>query len=65
MSPDELHPIAEACRRLGGVSRSTVYREHAAGRIRFTKVRGSTFVRDSEIERYLRSQDQRKPRRAA
>ena len=37
------------------VSRWTVYREHRRGKLKFIKVGGSTRVKPSEIERYLRA----------
>lgn len=53
-------PIPEACEALGGIHRATLYREVAARRIRLTKIRGGSFVMESEIARYLK-QAQRKP----
>lgn len=46
--------IAETAERLR-VSRRTVYREIEAKKLRATKVRGSTFVAEIEVERYVRS----------
>jgi len=54
---DELLAVKDAAKYLGGVHRSTVYREHQRGRIRFVKVGGSTFVRRSELDRYLRASE--------
>lgn len=36
--PERLLSIAEACEALGGVARSTIYQELAAGRVRSIKV---------------------------
>ena len=57
-------PIADALKRLGGIHRATLYREVAAGRLTLTKIRGGSFVMESEITRYLRAA-RRKPRKAA
>lgn len=48
----ELLTIAEAASRLR-VSSRTVYRLIADRKLRVTKVRGSSFVRETEIARYL------------
>jgi len=57
---DRLMTVDEAAEAIRpGLHRATVYREHSRGRIRFTKVGRLTFVRQSEIERYLRSQTDR------
>jgi excisionase family DNA binding protein len=53
--PDRLLSLKDACLYLGGVSRATLYRERADGRITFVKVRGSTCIRESEIERYIKA----------
>lgn len=59
-----LYPVAQAA-TLIGISRATLYREHAEGKIRITKVRGSSFVSDAEIERYIAAAVERRPRRSA
>lgn len=46
--------VEEAALRLR-VSRATVYRLIKDGRLRLTKIRGSSFVTQAEIERYLRT----------
>lgn len=46
--------IAEVAERLR-VSKRTVYRLIADRRLRITKVRGSSFVADREIDRYLQA----------
>lgn len=51
----ELLNLDEVGRRLGGISRRTVYRLIADRRLRVTKVRGSSFVTEAEVERYIRS----------
>jgi excisionase family DNA binding protein len=60
---DRPYRIPEAA-KLMHVSRSTLYREWNDGRIRITKIRGGSFVMESEIVRYLRWAE-RKPRKAA
>lgn len=57
-------PITDACKRLGGIHRATLYREVHDGRLAITKIRGGSFVMESEIARYLRLR-QRKPKKAA
>lgn len=47
--------IPKACEALGDISRSTLYREVAARRLTLTKIRGGSFVMESEIARYLRT----------
>jgi excisionase family DNA binding protein len=49
---------------LVGVSRRTLYREIADGRLRVTKVRGSSFISTVELERYV-AQAERRRRRLA
>jgi len=51
----ELHDLVAAGKLLGGISRRTVYRLIADHKLRVTKVRGSSFVSQAEIERYLRA----------
>lgn len=46
--------IAETAERLR-VSRRTVYRLIAEKKLRVTKVRGSSFVADAELDRYVRA----------
>ena len=50
----QLRTIAEAAALLR-VSTRTVYRLIRDHKLRLTKVRGSSFVSDAEIERYLRA----------
>lgn len=56
--PDPLLSISQACDYLGGIHRATLYREHKRKRLAFVKVRGATFVRRSELERYIRAATQ-------
>ena len=51
----ELLALDEVARRLGGISRRTVYRLIADRKLRVTKVRGSSFVTEAELERYIRT----------
>jgi excisionase family DNA binding protein len=51
----ELLALDEVARRLGGISRRTVYRLIADRKLRVTKVRGSSFVTEVELERYIRT----------
>ena len=45
--------IDDACELLGGISRNSVYRLSAAGKLRLVKVGGRTLVPRSEIQRLL------------
>lgn len=51
----ELLDLQEAAAYLGGVSRRTVYREVQRGKLRITKVGGSTRFRRAELDRYLKA----------
>lgn len=55
----ELNSVNESARKIG-VSRATVYREIKDKKLRVTKVRGSTFITDAEIERYLAASERRR-----
>jgi hypothetical protein len=57
--PDRQWSMTDLPGRLS-VSRATLYREIAAKRIRLTKVRGRSFVMESECVRYLRTRTDRK-----
>ena len=54
----DLLDLDETAARLR-VSRRTVEREIARGRLALTKVGGSSFVRESEIQRYLKANERR------
>ena len=54
----DLLDLDETAARLR-VSRRTVEREIARGRLALTKVGGSSFVRESEIVRYLKANERR------
>ncbi len=62
--PDLPLPIPDACVRLGKIHRATLYREVQDGRLRLTKIRGGSFVMESEIERYLREKRPKRKRAA-
>ena len=51
----ELLTLEEVAERLGGVSRRTVEREIAAGRLRAVHVRRRVFITPREVEAYLAS----------
>jgi len=55
VSPDPLFDLAQAAEYLGGVSTRTIYRAAQRGRLRLLKVEGSTRIRRSELDRYLRA----------
>ena len=52
----ELRTVMEAAAQIG-VSRATVYREIKDRKIAVTKVRGSTFISQAELDRYLRARE--------
>jgi predicted DNA-binding transcriptional regulator AlpA len=47
------HTIANACLRMGGISRSTIYNMIKAGRVRTIEIGGRTMVADSECQRVV------------
>lgn len=51
----KLLSVPEACRALGGISRSALYKLVAEGKLQKTKLIGRTFFRDAEIERFTAS----------
>lgn len=55
---DRLYSIQDIMRRFG-IGRSTVYREHAAGRLPFRKVGRSTRIAESDAERWVEALPQR------
>ena len=54
----ELRTLDESAKRLR-VSRRTVYRLIAERRLKLTKVGGSSFVAEAELERYLRAAERK------
>ncbi len=48
-----LHTIPDAVKRLGGFSRSGIYSEIKAGRLRAVKIGGRTFIAEAELVRYV------------
>ena len=56
MADPELLTVPQAAAYLT-CSRSQVYALHARGSFKFVKVGGSTRVRKSELDRYIRSQE--------
>jgi excisionase family DNA binding protein len=50
---DELISVSEAARRLGGLSKWTVYSWLSQGRLRRTKVGGRTMLRVGELKRVV------------
>jgi excisionase family DNA binding protein len=51
---DELLSVPEVAKRLGGISKWTVYAWLSQGRLRRTKVGARTMIRESELLRILR-----------
>jgi excisionase family DNA binding protein len=50
---ENLLSVAEAAKRLGGISRWTVYAWLSQGRLRRTKVGGRTMIRESELQKVI------------
>ncbi len=46
-----LYPLDEASKRLGGISKPTLYRWAQEGKLKFTRLGGRTFIADAEIVR--------------
>jgi excisionase family DNA binding protein len=53
MSLDALLSVDEAARRLGGISKWTVFAWLSQGRLQRTKVGGRTMVRESELQKVI------------
>jgi hypothetical protein len=49
-----LWSLRDGCAALGGISRATAYKLNAAGKLRFVKVAGRTFIPDDELARVAR-----------
>jgi excisionase family DNA binding protein len=50
---DDLISVAEAAKRLGGISKWTVHAWLSQGRLQRTKVGGRTMIRVSELSRVM------------
>jgi excisionase family DNA binding protein len=50
---EELLSIQEAARRLGGISKWTLYAWLSQGRLQRTKVGGRTMIRESELAKVI------------
>ena len=53
-STDVLLSVHEAAKRLGGISKWTVYAWLSQGRLNRTKVGGRTMIRESELHKVIR-----------
>jgi excisionase family DNA binding protein len=51
---DNLLPVSEVSKRLGGISKWTVYAWLSQGKLRRTKVGGRTMIRESELAKVIR-----------
>jgi len=51
---ENLISVAEAARRLGGISKWTVHAWLSQGRLRRTKVGGRTMIRESELQKVIK-----------
>ncbi len=54
---DTLVSVEEAAKRLGGISKWTVYAWLSQGRLRRTKIGSRTMIRESELERLIKSSE--------
>lgn len=54
MALEELVSIAEAAKRLGGISKWTVHAWLSQGRLQRTKVGGRTMIAESELEKVIK-----------
>ena len=50
---DNLLSVSEVSRRLGGISKWTVYAWLSQGRLQRTKVGGRTMIRETELEKVI------------
>jgi excisionase family DNA binding protein len=50
---DALISVNEAARRLGGISKWTIFSWLSKGRLRRTKVGGRTMIRESELQKVI------------
>ena len=50
---DQLLSVVEAAKRLGGISRWTLYSWLSQGRLQRTKVGGRTMIRESELQKVI------------
>ncbi len=58
MSDDRLlHPIPEACRILGGISRTYIYEMFRDGELKLTKLGSRSFVTHTELERLVAARE--------
>jgi excisionase family DNA binding protein len=62
LKANQLLSVEEAARRLGGLSKWTIYAWLSKGRLERTKVGGRTMIRESELARVI--EDGRKSRSA-
>ena len=56
---ENLYPIDEAAKKLGGISRHTVVAWLAQGKLRRTKVCYRTMISESELQRFVNISTQR------
>ena len=54
LAMDNLLPVSEVSKRLGGISKWTVYAWLSQGKLRRTKVGGRTMIRESELAKVIR-----------
>jgi excisionase family DNA binding protein len=54
---DRLLCIDEAAARLGGLSKYTIHAWLSQGKLRRTKVGSRTMIRESELDRFVREQN--------
>jgi len=57
MNSDALLSVEEVAKRLGGISKWTIFAWLSQGRMRRTKVGGRTMIRESELQNVIRDCD--------
>ena len=58
MGFDQLLSIEEAAKRLGGLSKWTIHAWLSQGRLRRTKVGGRTMIRESELQKVIKDENE-------
>ncbi len=59
---DALLSVDEVAKRLGGLSRWTIYSWLSAGKLKRVKIGGRVMVRESEVQRVIREGESEAPK---
>ena len=57
---ETLLSVEEAAKRLGGISKWTIYAWLSSGRLRRTKIGSRTMLRESELARFVKDENRDK-----